>query len=187
MADQYDEILAGTVALGYLDCTLLEYARGIKYFVEQESRKPNCDTHLINLLRRAACVGWENISLFKQSSCGTENRMQEEIADRIAREHIGTASYHDAARKLLKDDVLSALRNERDRAFDQGYVCAVANIMNLYGEETVAREVLNANRPKDWSIIDELDMESLQPIFDHEAAQAEIQKLQAIREGRSKT
>lgn len=40
---------------------------------------------------------------------------QEEIADRIAREHIGTASYHDAARRLLRDDVLSALRHERER------------------------------------------------------------------------
>lgn len=68
MADQYDEVLAGTVALGYLDCTLLEYARGIKYFVDQESRKPNGDTHLINMLRRAACVGWENIHLFKMPS-----------------------------------------------------------------------------------------------------------------------
>lgn len=66
MADEYSEILAGTVSVGYLDCTLLEYARGIKYFVDQESRKHNCDTHLINLLRRAACVGWENIHMFKQ-------------------------------------------------------------------------------------------------------------------------
>ena len=66
MADKYEEILAGTVALGYLDCTLLEYARGIKYFVDEEARKYNCDTHLVNMLRRAACVGWENIHMFKQ-------------------------------------------------------------------------------------------------------------------------
>lgn len=39
----------------------------------------------------------------------------EQIAERIARDHIGTASYYDAARSLLKDDVLSALRNERER------------------------------------------------------------------------
>lgn len=43
------------------------------------------------------------------------NETMEEIAERVAREHIGSASYHDAARKLLKDDVLSALRNERER------------------------------------------------------------------------
>lgn len=66
--DKYEEILAGTVALGYLDCTLLEYARGIKYYVEQEARKPNGDSHLVNMLRRAACVGWENIKLFKALS-----------------------------------------------------------------------------------------------------------------------
>lgn len=71
MADQYEELLAGAVALGYLDCTLLEYARGIKYFVDQESRKVNGDTHLINMLRRAACVGWENIHLFKASATTT--------------------------------------------------------------------------------------------------------------------
>lgn len=65
MSDSYVDELAGTVAVGYLDCALLEYARGIKYFVDRESRKPNGDTHLINLLRRAACVGWENIHLFK--------------------------------------------------------------------------------------------------------------------------
>lgn len=40
----------------------------------------------------------------------------EQIAERIAREHIGTASYHDAARQLLKADILAALRNERERA-----------------------------------------------------------------------
>lgn len=107
----------------------------------------------------------------------------EQIAERFAHNH--SLKQEEPQRfERLRSDILSALRNERDRAFDQGYVCAVANIMNLHGEETVAREVLNANRPKDWSIIDELDMKSLQPIFDHEAAQAEIQKLQAIREGR---
>lgn len=45
----------------------------------------------------------------------------EEIAERIARAHIGTASYHDAARQLLKEDVLSALRNERERAAKVGF------------------------------------------------------------------
>jgi hypothetical protein len=76
MADKYEEVLAGKLALGYLDCTLLEYARGISYFVEQESRKPNPDTHLINLLRRAACVGWENIHLFNQSSASPSHTAQ---------------------------------------------------------------------------------------------------------------
>lgn len=44
----------------------------------------------------------------------TQSETPEQIAERIAREHIGTASYYDAARKLLKDAVLSALRNERE-------------------------------------------------------------------------
>src|SRR5690349_9876879 len=93
MADEYEEILAGTVGLGYLDCALLEYARGIKYFIEEESRKPNCDTHLINLLRRAACVGWENIHLFKQSPIvtrapsDTEQRLRQEVEFAIANGH----------------------------------------------------------------------------------------------------
>lgn len=68
---EYEQILAGTLALGYMDCTLLEYARGIKYFVDQEARKYNCDTHLINLLRRAACAGWENIRLFEGTFSGS--------------------------------------------------------------------------------------------------------------------
>lgn len=59
----YSEILAGTLAVHRLDCTLVDFARGLKYYAEQESRKINCDTGLIRLLQRAACVGWENIQL----------------------------------------------------------------------------------------------------------------------------
>lgn len=55
----YAETLIGTCAVGYLDCSLVEFARGLKYFIEEEAQKPNGDTHLINTLRRAACVGWE--------------------------------------------------------------------------------------------------------------------------------
>jgi len=90
MADEYERLLMGTVGLGYLDCTLLEYARGIKYFIEEESRKPNCDTHLINLLRRAACVGWENIHLFKQSPIVT--RAPSDTEQRL-REALRTSAY----------------------------------------------------------------------------------------------
>jgi hypothetical protein len=64
MGSHYEEILAGTVSIGYADCTLIEYARAIKYFVDAESRKIDCDTHLIDLLRRAACMGWENLRYF---------------------------------------------------------------------------------------------------------------------------
>ncbi|HTG95763.1 MAG TPA: hypothetical protein VL866_24395 [Pyrinomonadaceae bacterium] len=85
MADEYEEVLAGTLSLGYLDCTLLEYARGIKYFVDEESRKPNCDTHLINLLRRAACVGWENIHLFQQSPIATTVNERDALLAEVGR------------------------------------------------------------------------------------------------------
>lgn len=97
----------------------------------------------------------------------------EQIADRIARDWFPEHGLS-TNRMALSNDILSALRNERERAFDQGYVCAVANIMTLHGEDVIAREVLNQNRPKDWSNIDKADMVALQPIFDHEAALAEI-------------
>lgn len=55
----YVEVLHGTCTLGYADCSLVEFAQGLKYFIEEESRKPNGDTHLIHTLQRAACIGWE--------------------------------------------------------------------------------------------------------------------------------
>lgn len=55
----YAKVLHGTCALGYADCSLVEFARGLKYFIEEESHKPNGDTGLIQTLQRAACIGWE--------------------------------------------------------------------------------------------------------------------------------
>lgn len=101
----------------------------------------------------------------------------EEIAHNIVTQSRCGPINHDGVAAVVVDvlegRIAAALRNERERAFNQGYVCAVANIMLLHDQETVARDVLNQNRPDDWSIIDEVDMKALQPIFDHEAAQAE--------------
>jgi hypothetical protein len=48
------------------------------------------------------------------------------------------------------------------RAFVQGYVCAVAEIVRLHGQETVARDVLKGlGKGVDWSGIDECDIETL--------------------------
>lgn len=52
-------ILAGSCSVGFLDCSIVEFARGVKYFIDAESRSIRCDTHLLNVLRRAACAAWE--------------------------------------------------------------------------------------------------------------------------------
>lgn len=57
--DTIADILAGSCSVGFLDCSIVEFARGVKYFIDQESRSVRCDTHLINVLRRAACAAWE--------------------------------------------------------------------------------------------------------------------------------
>lgn len=98
---------------------------------------------------------------------------------------IAVGAWRYCSRQWVIRLVEEALRNTRTIAFDQGYVCAVANIMNLHGEEVIAREVLNQNRPKDWSIIDAEDMKALRPIFDHEAAQAEIGKLKVSHDSKT--
>lgn len=98
----YEEILAGCVALGYADCSLVEYAKGIKYFVDAESRKPNCDTHLINMLRRAACMGWE--------LAGADSAAVEKIAELEARIESLTAQLAQA--EELCDDATSTLNLE---------------------------------------------------------------------------
>lgn len=47
------------------------------------------------------------------------------------------------------------------QAFEAGYVCAVANILNLHGEEVIARDVLRGNTPDDWRHINREDIETL--------------------------
>lgn len=47
------------------------------------------------------------------------------------------------------------------RDFTKGYICAVANIINTHGNTQIAKDVLGANVPDDWSVIDELDVTTL--------------------------
>jgi hypothetical protein len=46
--------------------------------------------------------------------------------------------------------------------FEQGYVCAVAQIVQLHGETTIAKDVLAAAGKIDWSQVDGYDSEILQ-------------------------
>lgn len=46
-------------------------------------------------------------------------------------------------------------------AFDRGYICAVACIISAHDEPTIASEVLNCNRPNDWSVIADEDVKTL--------------------------
>lgn len=59
MPDNYYKILIGTVALGYMDCSLNDFARAIKICIEVEQAKFNPDNALIAVLCDAARVGWE--------------------------------------------------------------------------------------------------------------------------------
>lgn len=74
---------------------------------------------------------------------------------------------------------LKEAQTQKATAFDQGFVLAVAEIMRQHGEDVIARDVLNANRPRDWGIIDQYDLNALKPIFEHEAAQAEIHQMRS--------
>ena len=93
----------------------------------------------------------------------------EQVAERIAKTY--TPSH--AARAHLRQAVLSALRNERAIAFDQGFILAVAEIMRQHGEDVIAKDVLRANRPDCWDHIDGYDMEALKPIFEDERREAQ--------------
>ena len=75
------EMLVGTCGVGYMDCSLADFVRGIKCFIDEESQGIRCDTHLINLLRRAACLAWEHEQLF--NSQFTENRQSTSLCDAI--------------------------------------------------------------------------------------------------------
>lgn len=62
----YDELLAGVVALGYMDRSLMDFGRALRVKVEEETRKANPDTSLIALLCDAARVGWELIRVAEE-------------------------------------------------------------------------------------------------------------------------
>jgi hypothetical protein len=64
-------------------------------------------------------------------------------------------------------------RNELQKAlkdrFTQGYICACANLMNMYGESTMVEEVLRGNftsakELKDCGV-EETDIETLMPVI----------------------
>lgn len=52
-------------------------------------------------------------------------------------------------------------KKREDVAFVQGYVCAVANLIMLHDEPTIAKDVLNPVTPVNWKIIDEYDRDVL--------------------------
>jgi hypothetical protein len=63
--------------------------------------------------------------------------------------------------KALNDLLEGAGQDERYVAFDQGYVCAVADIIKSHGDETLARDVLMGLGPVDWTKIDKRDLDTL--------------------------
>ena len=65
MSDGYVKILSGVVALGYMDCSMIDYARAIKTCIETEQRRFNPDNTLIATLCDAARCGWELIEKTK--------------------------------------------------------------------------------------------------------------------------
>ncbi len=42
--------------------------------------------------------------------------------------------------------------------FDKGYVCAVANLLRLHDEPTLARDILKENPPSDYDWWNEIDV-----------------------------
>ena len=48
--------------------------------------------------------------------------------------------------------------------FERGYVCAVAEIIRTHGEDVVAKDVLRAVLPINWTKIDEYDRNALKDV-----------------------
>lgn len=102
--DAVADLMAGSCSVGYLDCSIIEFVRGVKFFIDQESRGFRCDTHLLNVLRRAACVAWElaNIEGAGLAARLTEARLEErercaKIADQYWREDPDGPAIHIAS------------------------------------------------------------------------------------------
>ena len=66
VSSEYQKILNGTVCLGYMDDSLAGFAHKIKNRIDEEAKKPNCDTQLVALLGDAARVGWELCEVAKR-------------------------------------------------------------------------------------------------------------------------
>jgi hypothetical protein len=45
--------------------------------------------------------------------------------------------------------------------FQQGYVCACANLLNMHGDSTLVRDLVQGYGPIDWATIDPYDRETL--------------------------
>ena len=52
---------------------------------------------------------------------------------------------------------VKASASAEQKAFVQGYVAAAANLINLHGETTMARDLLDQIGRVDWRSIDEYD------------------------------
>lgn len=51
--------------------------------------------------------------------------------------------------------------DELNREWHRGYVCAVAKIVLMHGEDTIAKDVLREGGRIDWSDIDDYDKDVL--------------------------
>jgi len=59
---EYIDALAGTVALpDHMDCSLIQFARRLKVYIDREMRKISPDMALVALLCDSARLGWEQI------------------------------------------------------------------------------------------------------------------------------
>lgn len=47
------------------------------------------------------------------------------------------------------------------QAFEQGYICAVANIIRTHDAPTIAEDVLACQTPDDWSKVNDYDYKTL--------------------------
>jgi hypothetical protein len=115
--DTIAEILAGSCSVGFLDCSIVEFARGVKYFIDQESQSIRCDTHLLNVLRRAACAAWElansggsGLAYQLAEARRDERRRLRKVIKQLSYEtRPGEANENEGADFMLRKDVLAAL------------------------------------------------------------------------------
>lgn len=115
--DTIADILAGSCSVGFLDCSIVEFAQGVKYFIDQESQSVRCDTHLINVLRRAACAAWELANIqgpglmarLAEAKSDERDRIRKAIKQLPYESRPGEANYNEAADFISRKDVLSAL------------------------------------------------------------------------------
>lgn len=63
----------------------------------------------------------------------------------------------------LYDIYEKAFKTALNIGFNRGYVCATANVVRMYGEETLAEELLKCNNVTED--IDESDLEILKPVL----------------------